>query len=237
MNKFAVFDIDGTLIRWQLYHAVVNKLAKEGVLGEDAHKTLKSAMMIWKRREHDDSYKDYEYKLIKVYENALLNLNTKIFDKLVLEVIDEYKDQTYVYSRNLLKQLKKQSYKLFIISGSHTELIKHIAEYYGFDDFIGSIYERDGQSFTGKNTHLPSLNKAGSLDLLIKRNSVTTEGSIGIGDTYSDAPILSKVDNPIAFNPERRLYKHAKKQGWKIVVERKNVVYELVKSNEQYTLT
>src|SRR3546814_11785501 len=29
MKKFAVFDIDGTLIRWQLYHAVVETVAKD----------------------------------------------------------------------------------------------------------------------------------------------------------------------------------------------------------------
>ncbi len=30
-QPFAVFDIDGTIIRWQLYHALADELAKENI--------------------------------------------------------------------------------------------------------------------------------------------------------------------------------------------------------------
>ena len=33
--------------------------------------------------------------------------------------------------------------------------------------------------------------------------------------------------NPIAFNPDFKLATYAKKKKWKIVVERKNVVYKI----------
>ncbi len=39
--------------------------------------------------------------------------------------------------------------------------------------------------------------------------------------------MLEFVENPIAFNPEDTLFEKAKEQGWKIVIERKNVTYEL----------
>jgi len=35
------------------------------------------------------------------------------------------------------------------------------------------------------------------------------------------------VGHPVAFNPNYELAKHAKKKRWKIVVERKDVIYEL----------
>ena len=31
-RPFAVFDIDGTLIRWQLYHAVADDMAKQNII-------------------------------------------------------------------------------------------------------------------------------------------------------------------------------------------------------------
>jgi len=34
------------------------------------------------------------------------------------------------------------------------------------------------------------------------------------------------VDKPIAFNPNSKLYRYAKRAGWKIVVERKDVIYK-----------
>jgi phosphoserine phosphatase len=35
------------------------------------------------------------------------------------------------------------------------------------------------------------------------------------------------VGQPVAFNPNRQLAGYAKKKNWKIIVERKDVVYEL----------
>ena len=40
-------------------------------------------------------------------------------------------------------------------------------------------------------------------------------------------PFLEMVENPICFNPNEKLYTEAKRQGWKVVVERKDVIYEL----------
>jgi phosphoserine phosphatase len=39
--------------------------------------------------------------------------------------------------------------------------------------------------------------------------------------------MLEIVETPIAFNPNRLLYRHAKKHEWKVVVERKDVIYEV----------
>jgi phosphoserine phosphatase len=50
-----------------------------------------------------------------------------------------------------------------------------------------------------------------------------------VGDTESDISILSAVGKPIAFNPNDKLAQHAKKKRWDIVVERKNVIYQLEK--------
>jgi phosphoserine phosphatase len=53
------------------------------------------------------------------------------------------------------------------------------------------------------------------------------KGSYGIGDTESDVKFLEVVENPIAFNPNENLRKIAEKKGWRIVVEKKDVVYEI----------
>ncbi|MEK9176835.1 MAG: hypothetical protein AAB923_00910, partial [Patescibacteria group bacterium] len=52
-------------------------------------------------------------------------------------------------------------------------------------------------------------------------------GSVAVGDTESEIPMLRLVERPIAFNPNRKLFAYAKRRGWEIVVERKDVVYEI----------
>ena len=58
-------------------------------------------------------------------------------------------------------------------------------------------------------------------------NNLTLKGSYGIGDTESDASFLKLVENPIAFNPNKNLKKIAEKEGWRLVVEKKDVIYEI----------
>lgn len=235
MSKFAVFDIDGTLIRWQLYHTVVDKLAKSGVLGDQAYQLIKDARMKWKKRDNPQSYKEYEQVIIDVFESSLANISTADFDKMALEVINEYKDQVYTYTRDLIKDLKAKNYFILAISGSHHELIGLLAENYGFDEYIGSEYMREGNRYNGKK-FIASKDKEAVLKQIIKKHSLDIKDSFAVGDSEGDIPLLKIVDNPIAFNPNQGLLEVAKNNSWKIVVERKNVVYELSKKGGDYIL-
>jgi HAD superfamily hydrolase (TIGR01490 family) len=225
-GSFAVFDIDGTLIRWQLYHAIADHLVKLGFINPADFAGIKEARMQWKRRAPEASFKTYETALIGAYETALMKLTPAQFGLAVDSVFDEYKDQVYIYTRDLIRQLKKQKYLLFAISGSQSEIVSKIADYYGFDAFLGTVYETAGDKFTGKKIFHAQL-KDKALQGLIDRYGLSSKGSIAVGDSKSDIAMLKMVEQPIAFNPEGALFEHASAAGWKIVIERKDKVYEL----------
>ena len=71
------------------------------------------------------------------------------------------------------------------------------------------------------------LNKANVLKRAVEKEGLTIAHSIGIGDTESDIPFLEVVARPVCFNPNMKLYRHARRMKWKVVVERKDVIYEL----------
>lgn len=235
MNKFAVFDIDGTLIRWQLYHVIVDRLAKAGELTPNAEADLKAARKKWKNREHGESFAEYEQVLIKIFETSLPRIDPHLFDNLVQQVIAEYKEQVYVYTRNLIKSLQRQGYFLIAISGSHHELVEEIAKFYGFDDWVGSQYERQGEQYSGAS-YVASHHKAEILQQMIEKHALTPKGSYAVGDSKSDAPMFALVEYPIAFNPDKNLYKIANKNNWNIVIERKNMIYQLEYKDGHYIL-
>jgi HAD superfamily hydrolase (TIGR01490 family) len=234
-KKFAAFDIDGTLIRWQLYHALVDRLIKDGFSSPESWERIHESRMSWKTRSHAEAFKAYEHELINVYDTILTSLTVKQFNEVVEAVFEEYKDQVYVYTRELIKNIKSQGYLLFAISGSQIEIVKKIAGYYGFDDFSGSVYVQADGMFTGK-VILPHLNKNKVLNELISKHKAGLEGSIAVGDSVGDASMMELVEQPIAFNPEAKLFSVAKEKAWKVVVERKNMVYELENTNGKYEL-
>ena len=235
MKKFAVFDIDGTLIRWQLYHAIADELAKSGYIDAETYTNIREARSAWKKRTHDDSFKAYEDQLVTAYRLLLTELTVPRFELAASAVFKKYKDQVYVFTRDLIKDLKKQNYVLLAISGSQSEIVQKIAEYYGFDDFVGSYYHREKGRFTGK-IDLTVFHKDKVLQELIVKHNLTLKNSIAVGDSNSDIPMMELVGRLIAFNPEKTLLAHAQKAGWEVIVERKNVIYELEENHGRYIL-
>lgn len=234
-KKFAVFDFDGTLIRWQLYHAVVDQLAKEGLVNQESYQHVLKSRFRWKTRESHNAFREYELELVNCYEKTLPLLTQKQLDNAINQVFEEHKKQVYVYSRSLLKDLKAKNYFLIAISGSHREIVELIAKHYGFDDWVGTKFEKINGKFSGKY-RLAAREKDIILKKLMTEHGLTKYGSLAVGDSESDIAMLELVENPIAFNPSEKLYTHAKKHGWKIVIERKNVVYELNLAGKFYTL-
>jgi HAD superfamily hydrolase (TIGR01490 family) len=234
-RPFAVFDVDGTLIRWQLYHAIGDGMAKQGLMDKNGFERVRRARMNWKRRTGEDSFNEYEQALIKAFDGAIAGLEAERFKQVVGKVFDEYKEQVYTYTRDLIESLKEQDYLLFALSGSPQIIVSLLAQYYGFDDHAGTKYEIEGDHFSGRKDLLLG-QKGKLLKQLIKKHNATTIGSIGVGDSESDIAMLSLTDRSIAFNPTKKLYEHAKSAGWSIVVERKNVNYCLEPKDGQYQL-
>jgi phosphoserine phosphatase len=73
------------------------------------------------------------------------------------------------------------------------------------------------------------MNKVEILRQFLKDRGLTVDlrRSVMIGDSEGDLPLLSLVGRPIAFNPSLPLARIARRKGWRIVVERKDVVYDI----------
>lgn len=234
-KPFAVFDIDGTLIRWQLYHAIVNQLAKSGHVSEQDYAAIRTSRMQWKKRTHEQSYKDYEKTVVTAFHNAIKTIDYTIYNTAVDEVLSEHKEQVYTFTRDLIVSLKQKDFVLLAVSGSQHEIVQKLAKFYGFDDAVGNQYTRTNNSFTGTHAHTVE-RKREVLNELIAQHQLTNKGSIAVGDSESDIPLLEAVDRPIAFNPTKVLMERARSEYWRIVVERKNAIYDLRSSEHGYLL-
>lgn len=235
-RPFAAFDLDGTLIRWQLYHALADRLVHDGLLDQQAYQHIKDARMAWKNRTDAQAFKTYEHALVALFDGAMQSLTVSDFDAAVSKVIDEYSAQTYTYTRNLIEELKTKNYLLFAISASQAQLVGRIAAAYGFDDFAGSEYAVKDGYFTGEKHVIKGEQKPVELEKLVAKYDATWHGSVAVGDSESDIPMLTRVEQPIAMNPTAELFAHAKANNWHVVIERKNMVYKLEPRDGEYIL-
>ena len=234
-KHFAAFDIDGTVIRWQLYHAIGDAMAKKGLIDDGTYQKVRNARMNWKVRDNDDAFLEYERQLVVAFDEGLKGMPVEQFNKLVDDVFSVYHKQVHTYTRDLIQELKEKEYLLFAVSGSPDMIVRKFVEHYGFDDFAATNYQIKENKHTAIND-ISLGKKSELLTNLIAKHGATKKGSIAIGDTESDIGMLELVENPIAFNPTKKLFQHAQQQGWKIVVERKNMVYEMEQVDGKYIL-
>lgn len=233
-HKFAVFDIDGTLYRWQLYHELVQTLALAGVFSENAFVELNERWNKW--RGGEVSFDDYEQFVVKIMTNYLPLVPVKTFEAACDKVVEQSAHKTHHYPRRLLKELREQGYSVIAITGSQQELIDRFGKRYDFDIVVGAEYERKDGHFTGQITRATIGRKPDILRELIKKHNLDWTDSLAIGDSDGDASLLELVEHPIAFNPSEGLFNRAKQEGWPIVIERKNIAYQLEKKGNDLVL-
>lgn len=238
MKKFAVFDIDGTLFRWQLFHEVVFELIKEGYIPEEAKRKVEQKMQEWRNRGHKDSFRDYELTLVEAYIPCIKGLPAGVFNAAADRILSKHSEEVYTYTRDLIKELKGKDYTLIALSGSQDEIVQRFAKKWGFDIALGQVHDIENEHYTGSipGGKLVVEQKGTLLKQLVEKYELSWEDSYAVGDSASDAQMLKLVTHPIAFNPNDLLFKAAEENDWKIVIERKNMIYELEAKNGTYLL-
>ncbi|MEM6998160.1 MAG: HAD-IB family phosphatase [Patescibacteria group bacterium] len=235
-KPFAVFDIDGTVARTSLFLATVHEMMRRQMTSKEDSDRIHAALDDWIMRRSDGAFHVYEMLCVEVLYKELGNVKISAYESVLDKVIEKFSGKTYKYTTNLIKQLKDEGYMVLAVSGSEQKAVARFCKLHGFDDYIGVDFHRDGFYFTGSATDVVH-NKHTYLQELIDRHDLSRHDSIGVGDTKSDIEMLKMVAEPICFNPNKELLEYARKAGWKIVIERKDVVYELDKKGKVYTLS
>ena len=226
-QKIAFFDVDGTVFRSSLLIELVNGLIAKEVFPADTRGWYEQEFTAWRNRE--GTYESYIAAVIKAYLHHIKGVYYGDLADVGKEVVAGQSKHVYRYTRDLIQKLRKQDYYVVAISQSPKTILDKFCAEYGFDKVYGRMYELGPQDkFTGDmfDEHLIE-NKANIIARVIEKEDVITDASVGVGDTEGDIPLLEQVSQPICFNPNQKLYDHALRMGWKVVIERKDVIYEL----------
>lgn len=228
MKPVAFFDIDGTVFRSSLLIELVEGLIAKGVFPTETALAYQAELTAWRARE--GTYDDYIQAVVKTFMANIKGVHYGDLADVGREVVEMQSKFVYRYTRDLIQDLKQDGYVIIAISQSPKTVLDEFCSMYGFDKVYGRFYEIGPQDrFTGvvNDEHLIQ-NKANIVKRVFERHpEFTPVGSVAVGDTEGDISLLDSVAQPICFNPNQMLYAYAKRQGWKVVVERKDVIYHL----------
>lgn len=226
-KRLAIFDIDGTIFRKNLHFELINELSWMKIFPKSVRSELTEVYQGW--LTHEGTYEDYRKALVRLYAEHIKGCSEEDVLRASRIVVPFHARRTYLFAEALIKKLRAENYHLLAISGSPSEVVEEYNSHYlKFDRAIGSVYAVDTAGrYTGVASFEPSRNKAEVVRNYIAEKNLVLEDSYGVGDTESDISFLKIVENPIAFNPNQNLKKTAEAEGWKIVIENKDVIYEI----------
>jgi len=228
IQPVAFFDIDGTLFRSSLLIELVEELIAAGLFPASARNTYTDTYALWQARQ--GTYEAYISSVIAAFQQHIAGVHYGDFADLGQQIVSAKGKCVYRYTRSYIDRLKQEGYSIIAISQSPKTILDNFCREYGFDKVYGRLYAIDSMHrFTGETLDEQLIaNKANIVSRVFARHpDITAAGSIAVGDTDGDIPLLSAVEHPVCFNPNRALYDHATEHNWPIVVERKDVIYKL----------
>ncbi|WP_133650232.1 HAD family hydrolase [Paraburkholderia flava] len=222
MANLALFDLDHTLIPTDSDHEWGRFMVKLGIV--DAENFA---------RENDRFYADYKAgKLdIHAYLLAMLTPLARYSRAQLKEWHDQYMHEVIrpaivPAALDLVGRHRDAGDLCCIITATNEFITGPIAEVFGVDKLIACEAETvDGHpqsAYTGRPTGTPSY-KEGKIVRTeawlasLGKTWSDFERSYFYSDSHNDIPLLERVTDPIATNPDDTLRAHAQTRGWRIL--------------------
>ncbi len=223
-RPLAIFDIDGTIFRSSLLIELNWALIKNNIFPKKVLPELDNAYFSWMDRKA--SYQHYLNKVIEIFDYHIKGVKVKDVERISNSLLKKQKNRVYRFTRQLIKRLRKTHY-LLAISGSPIEMVKKFAKMKQFDFILATERKIKNGRYTQGRVSNPAVNKKKYLQEFVSAHNLSFKNSVGIGDSEDDIGIFKLVEYPICFNPTKKLYRIARRVGWPIYVERKNVIYRI----------
>lgn len=211
----AFFDLDKTIIATSSAYAFGREFLHNGLISPQEALQISLAkatyMMVGHSSEQMDNAKAQLSQMVAGWDvETVEEIVRDTMHTVVTPVI-------YQEARSLIDAHRAAGHLVIIISASATTLVRPIAEELGVDLVVASEPEVADGRFTGEFvSYLKGPAKAVAMEEFVAAHGIDLASSFAYSDSATDIPMLAKVGNPVAVNPDRALKAHALTHGWEV---------------------
>ena len=213
-EKLVIFDLDNTILNGDSDYSMINFLVAKSILDNSALDVNQSFMDDYKKGKLDfDEYTKFALKSFIGMSHIEISELTIEFVKAVIEPMIN------IYALKIIHDHQDDGCKILIASATNELIVKPIAKRLEVADYLGTKAKFIDNKCTG-NYLPPSALGEGKLKLVTdwaKIKGFNLELATFYSDSINDLPLLEKVNNPIAVNPDPKLEKVSITRGWKIL--------------------
>ena len=211
------FDLDRTLIEGSSAFQFGRAAYRAGLMG--------------RRQLLSDAVANLQFRLRGATDEDSLALRDRIaaslegtrvldLERLGVAVLAGILPRVYPQMLALAHAHQDEGRRVYIVTAASQELADILARVMAFDGAIGSNLSDvvDGV-YTGRPTgvFVYRSGKAQAIEALAAQEGIDLEASYAYSDSESDLPMLRAVGHPVAVNPDDKLGRVARKEGWQVL--------------------
>jgi HAD superfamily hydrolase (TIGR01490 family) len=214
MTIAAFFDLDGTVLKVNSGALWAKREFGEGRIGFRQYLEAAAYMLAYRVRTID---------MESVMRKALLTVKGEREEAVRRRIrkwyVDEVGSQVAEGARRVLRAHAKAGHMLVLLTTNSPYEAEAASEHLGMHAWISSVYETRDGVLTGEPT-LPLCYGEGKVVLatrFAREHGVDLQRSFFYTDSASDMPMLRRVGNPNAVNPDPLLWLYARHRGWPVL--------------------
>ena len=213
--RLAIFDLDNTLLAGDSDYLWGEFLVEKGLVDGMAY-----------RRANEHFYQQYRDGCLDIAEFLLFAL--KPLADHPLEELYRWRED-FIQERikpillpsafDIIEKHRQADDLLIVITATNRFVTEPIVKLYGIEHLIATTPEfRDGR-YTGNFEGIPCFQegKVKCLNEWMETGGYDLSNSWFYSDSHNDLPLLSKVSNPVAVDPDETLCRIALENGWPVV--------------------
>ena len=214
--NLALFDLDNTLLAGDSDFEWAQFLIEQGVLDREIYEA-----------RNQEFYEQYKKGTLDIYE--FLDFQLKPLARYPRRQLDEW-HRSYMQAK-IMPMMRETARALVarhatdlcaVVTATNSFVTAPIAREFGIEHLVATEPAKDGGEFTGGVAGLPCFRDGKIVRveawLAARGQSIDAfERSFFYSDSLNDLPLLARVSDPVAVDPDATLRAHALAHGWPVM--------------------
>ncbi len=213
--SLAIFDLDNTLIADDSDYLWGQFLVDRGIVDKAQYEAANAKF-----------YDDYKQGCLDIVE--FLNFSLRPLSEHTPRQLFEWREQFVEEiikplmlkpAQTLIDKHKAKGDTLMVITATNRFVTEPIAKLYGIEHLLATTPEFIDGRYTGNFSGTPCF-QDGKVALLkdwLTSSEETLANSWFYSDSHNDLPLLNRVQNPVAVDPDEKLKAYAEQSNWPII--------------------
>jgi HAD superfamily hydrolase (TIGR01490 family) len=216
--NLVLFDLDNTLLAGDSDFAWAQFLIGKGVLDREVQEAKNIEFYEQYKAGTLDIFEFLDFQLAPLARHAREQLDAWHIEFMEKSV----RPMMMPKARKLVREHLDDGAIVAVVTATNAFVTGPIVREFGIPHLVATIPAQEGGIFTGKPRGMPAF-KAGKIERVeswlesLGLHLGSFSRSWFYSDSHNDLPLMGRVTNPVAVDPDDTLHAHATRAGWPVI--------------------